>query len=615
VRFVDPRASSQSKATSREDRQIVLRHRWLLAAAAAVLAAAGAVAVNADAATTSYSFFTNTDVSAVTADTDTQSVELGLRFSSSVAGTVDAVRFLKVKGDAATHRVNVWSATGTNLATAVSTSETASGWQQVRLAQPITVQAGQTYVVSFHTTRYFSTQNYFTKAVTAGPLTAGSPNGVYLYGTGGFPTQTSAASNYWVDPVVTPVTSPSPSASASAGAPSGGLNLPRIPWEGGPSYYGQYASTAAWNNPNFFPVGVWFESVLTDDDVAKDKAAGLNTYVELTSNSDASLIRNAGLYAIPSDLPGAGRETVGDLLTDEADMMYNAGWDPWSGQEGWNTCVPIQDQGGKCGYTVMKHFSDAAAASGRPRYANYGKGVMMWESDDEAQVFVNQFQQLVSDDMYFYTDNNLCPGEAQSFLGIQPQFCRRSSSYGVVLDRMRQLDGMDGARKPIFGFVEDGHPASEDDWPTITGDQIAGAVMNSLIHEARGIIYFNHDFGGPCISQHVLRDSCGAAVRPKVTETNQRIAALAPVLNSQSYQYTFNASLDTMLKGYNGSYYVFAMPGRTGGTGTQTLTLPSGLNASSAEVMFENRTLPVSGGKFTDTFTNEYTYHVYKITP
>jgi hypothetical protein len=263
----------------------------------------------------------------------------------------------------------------------------------------------------------------------------------------------------------------------------------------------------------------------------------------------------------------------------------------------------------------MKTFNDQTPADGRARYANYGKGVQMWESDAQAQVFVNQFQQLVSTDMYFYTDPNLCPGEAKTWLGIPSDKCRRAANYGRLVDRLRALDGMDGKRQPVYAFVEVGHPATENTAPTIAPDQITGAVLNSVIHEARGIIYFNHSFGGTCQSQHLLRDSCGAAARPVVTETNRRLTALAPVLNTQSYQWTANPSLDTMLKGYDGAYYLFAMPGRDGGTGSQTLNLPPGVNAGTAEVMFENRTVPVTGGHLTDTFAAEYSYHIYKIVP
>lgn len=176
-------------------------------------------------------------------------------------------------------------------------------------------------------------------------------------------------------------------------------------------------------------------------------------------------------------------------------------------------------------------------------------------------------------------------------------------------------DGADGKRMPLWALVEVGHPTSDNSAPTITGDQIAGAVMNSLIHNARGIIYLNRSFGGPCISQHLLRDSCGAANKPKVVQTTQRITALAPVLNSPTYQWTANPSLDSMLKIHGGPYYLFAMPGPTGGTGSQSLNLPPPVSGGTAQVLFENRTVRVSGGHLTDSFAGEYSYHISKITP
>jgi hypothetical protein len=395
------------------------------------------------------------------------------------------------------------------------------------------------------------------------------------------------------------------------------LNLPRVAWEGGPSYYASLSKATAWNNANFFPLGVWFESVAQQSDVDTDKAAGLNTYVELTSNSDLSLVRAGGMYAVQGQVTsGVGSETIGDLLTDEADMTYGPGNDPWSGVEGWDTCIPIQDNGGQCGYTVMQQFlTQSQPGNGRLKYANYGKGVMMWESDNDAAAFINGYTSATSADLYFYTDPNLCPSEAQTYFGIPSNECNRAANYGLVIDRLRALDALDGHRQPIYGFVEVGHPATEDSAPTITGDQIAGAVFSSLIHEARGIIYFNHSFGGSCQSQHVLRDACGAAIRPKVIETNNRVKDLAAVLNTQSYQHSFNASLSTMLKVSGDSYYIFAMQKRPNTNGSYTLTLPSDMKGSTVQVLYENRTLPISGGKFTDSFAAEYTYHIYKITP
>ena len=91
--------------------------------------------------------------------------------------------------------------------------------------------------------------------------------------------------------------------------------------------------------------------------------------------------------------------------------------------------------------------------------------------------------------------------------------------------------------KPVWAIVELGHPSPKSDWPTITPPQVRAAVWQSLIAGARGIVYFNHSFGGPDQTQHILRDGTNpgspyAPIRSVVTAINSEIAALAPVLNS-----------------------------------------------------------------------------------
>lgn len=395
------------------------------------------------------------------------------------------------------------------------------------------------------------------------------------------------------------------------------LRLPRIDWEGGPAYYERFrvAKEAGWADPSFFPIGVWFESVVTEDDVTKDKAAGINTYVELTDDSDLGLIRAHGMYALPSKpLKGTGAETVGWLITDEADMWGGPGDGAWTGRlPGEGQICAQQDV--PCGYTVMRTLKDRLPkGDGRFFYANYGKGVQMWESTQEAATFVNSYTDVTSADMYWYTDVGIC-SESQNFLKWTPKECPLAADYGQVVDRMRGLDALDGRRQPIYAYVELG-------WPGTNGKRLiqpreaAGAVMNSLIHEARGIVYFNHSFGGPCPTQHLLREDCYAGMRMMITEVNRRIRELAPVLNTQSYRHTFALGLDTMLKVHDGSCYVFSMIKRGAATGRHTLTLPAELaSAREIEVLFENRRIPVENGRFTDAFDEEYTYHIYKITP
>ncbi|NRQ32513.1 hypothetical protein HII36_11780 [Nonomuraea sp. NN258] len=410
-----------------------------------------------------------------------------------------------------------------------------------------------------------------------------------------------------------------PGSGTSGPSPTGagqGPKLPLVPWEGGPAYYGGFGATAAagWADPSFFPIGVWLESVVEPQDAPDDKALGITTYVGLTSTSNAQFVRDNGMAALTNKpLAGHGKETVGWVIDDEPDMWAGAGDAEWTGNhpgEG-PLCVP-EDQG--CGYTVMKKQKGRLPKDDRPHYANYGKGVMIWQTEPEAGKFVNDYTDIISADVYWYTSNGICE-EAKTYLNLPLDQCRLSANYGALIDKLRRLDAQDGRLQPIFAVIEVGWPGA-DDRREIEPQELAGAVMNSLIHEARGIVYFNHNFGGPCQSQHVLRDTCGDRIRPTVVELNKRVKQLAPVLNSQSYKHRFSDRLDTMLKYHQGAYYVFSMLGRGEKPGAHALTLPAGMRASQAEVLFEGRTVPIDGtGKFVDTFEAEYSYHIYKITP
>ena len=140
-------------------------------------------------------------------------VQLGVKFRSDVAGTIRGIRFYKGAANTGTHVGSLWSSTGTRLATATFTGETASGWQQVNFATPVAISANITYVASYHTTsgRYSIDANYFASAGADNaplhaPANGGSGgNGVYAYGSSdAFPNQTWNASNYWVDVVFQP---------------------------------------------------------------------------------------------------------------------------------------------------------------------------------------------------------------------------------------------------------------------------------------------------------------------------------------------------------------------------------------------------------------------------
>ncbi|MBR1293788.1 MULTISPECIES: DUF4082 domain-containing protein [Bradyrhizobium] len=153
-------------------------------------------------ASSTVSLFSASDTPSVLSTSDTSQVNLGVRFTSSAAGTITGIKYYKSANDTGSHTGSLWSSTGTLLASATFSNETSSGWQTLTFSSPVSIAAGSTYVASFHSNgRYATTSNYFTAARTNGPLTApASNNGVYTYGTGNlFPTSTFSATNYWVD--------------------------------------------------------------------------------------------------------------------------------------------------------------------------------------------------------------------------------------------------------------------------------------------------------------------------------------------------------------------------------------------------------------------------------
>lgn len=408
----------------------------------------------------------------------------------------------------------------------------------------------------------------------------------------------------------TPSTSPSTS---STSTPGGNLlaGLPRIPWEGGSDYWKQFPNAVNWTDPSFFPIGVWYNGISNDSNAQWDKAHGVNFYIGMIAETDFSLFERNQVYWLGEKLNSTFKDNSpywpGVFLDDEVD-----GWkDP-----------PSE------GFTYLQSVKDQYAGSGKFFYANYTSLVIMSDmklADQER--YVNGFTDVVSVDQYFYTVP-FCSwtnyrGSTYA-VPIPQSTCRTASSYGKALNSLTIRDSVDNKLQPRWYFVENLNGGPGGDQPhiaNITPGQLKGAAMNTIINEARGLMWFNQSLSGPCRAGSALRQAqvqgpsfCGYAQIEAMGEVNNFIRSLAPVINTQSYEWSFGAGLDTMLKWYNGSAHVFAM---TDGTaGQRTFTLPAGLaGAPSVEVVGEGRTIPVSGGTFTDTFAAEYSYHVYKITP
>lgn len=174
------------------------------------------------------SLWTTTTVPNVTSVADPSGVELGLRFSSESTGTITGIKFYKGAGNTGTHIGNLWTNDGQLLATAVFSSETPSGWQQVSFANPVSIAANTTYIASYYAPNgnYAANSAYFANAgfdnaPLHAPVNSGTQgNGVYAYGPASlFPNQTFNSTNYWVDVVFNNTDTTPPSVSQTTPVP------------------------------------------------------------------------------------------------------------------------------------------------------------------------------------------------------------------------------------------------------------------------------------------------------------------------------------------------------------------------------------------------------------
>jgi hypothetical protein len=374
--------------------------------------------------------------------------------------------------------------------------------------------------------------------------------------------------------------------------------------DGGPKYYSRFSNPLP-SDPNFFPLGVWFESVV-DSNANLDKDVGLDLYVVLTADSNLSFVQRNGMRAILQH---------GEWRTNQAAITSPA-------VAGWEMFDEIDmQQGPGQGYTTLNNILAQLPNDGRMRYNNYGKGVLFWETDAQAARFVNGFQHVVSADIYWFTDPNVSgSSEGGKLLNggrpLTPAQTRRAANYGYTVDRIRALDVMDGQRRPIWNFVEVGWPFREtaaQGARAIQPAEVTAAVWHSIIAGARGIIYFNHSFGGPHQSQHCLREPAYAAVRAAVKSTNQLVTQLAPVLNAPFADGFVNASpsVRAMVKSHDNKYYVFA-GSKENVASTATFSL-SGVDSGTATVIGENRAISISNGRFSDSFADGNAIHIYRI--
>jgi hypothetical protein len=389
--------------------------------------------------------------------------------------------------------------------------------------------------------------------------------------------------------------------------PTGQVEL--TPVDGGLNYFGQYTNGQEWTSPSHFTIGSWFRPANDQRQIARYRDFGLNTLigVENPEGAQEALIRQAGLKTI---IQSGERTRFNDLGSENL---------------GWNGGDEIDMTGGGEFKCLDGRFRQSLAAGGigangingdnKLVHVNYGKGLTIWyregfRTDAQNECYVNHpWVDLLSVDTYYLTDQ------------ATGQWRRFGYSYGTDIEQLRRWDATDGQRKPMFLFVELGPPGFGETFAPQPAE-VRSAVWHSIIAGARGVAYFDHNFGTDGGVRHpsTIVDGGYPQIYDMAKAVNAQIRALAPVLNSQTVTsgHSLSGATTRRLVKWNageGKFYVFL---GTHQGGNATFSMPCAGNATAVRLAPSNlpgeaASIPVSNGSFTDSFADKNTIHIYRI--
>jgi len=378
-----------------------------------------------------------------------------------------------------------------------------------------------------------------------------------------------------------------------------------------PAYFGKWTKGMPVDQA-FFPIGVW----LQDPNRVRDgkvnalnyKDVGVNTFVNLwefpggaDSAARLATIKKYGLRSVAGGYDGSAADGTRKVNGfNAADVLNGYGL----GDEQDMSSGP---------HLGPEEVSAAASAirtadPSRPIYNNFGKAFSLYpwvgahEDDAGLRAYCSQID-IASSDYYAATDQ------------YEPADKHTPNYYGNAIDHVRNFCG---GGKPVWGFVETGHPGGTGNFPpysdsgVIAASTIEQAVWSMLAHGANGIIYFVHDFLPNGFTEDGVFDHPGNLATVK--RVNTEIQAIASILNAQRQPKGLVVDgADATLRADAGGWYVVAAANTSGSTKASfTVAAAAG---RSVEVVGENRTLQADpNGIWSDNLSG-WGHHVYRIQP
>jgi len=378
--------------------------------------------------------------------------------------------------------------------------------------------------------------------------------------------------------------------------PSCAPQIPALSWT---SPYAGW-SRGVPTDPKFFPIAAWLQlpsHAQELHDLGVNIFLGNNGDVDPIQASDLAKLKSLGMYAmIGQDSTGLANiddpTIIGWWMADEPDNAQS------DGHGGYGPPVAPQT-------LVDQYDAYKTADPTRPMFLGLGQGVAYdgWEgrgSNPPPESDYVPAADIVGFDIYPY---NNCGGDTNE-QAVCGQFWL--NAFGV--DRLHQWANRNQAAWTDFETTVIAAGSSSGPTPK----QTASEVWLALIHEANGIIYFLDSWNPLFREDAIFEDQ---AMVTGVTALNQEILSLAPELNSATIpnlvSVTSATEVDVMVKASGAVLYVFAAIARDG-TANASFTIAGMTGNASADVVGENRSVPITAGAFTDAFAAN-DVHVYRI--
>ena len=346
---------------------------------------------------------------------------------------------------------------------------------------------------------------------------------------------------------------------------------------------------------DFFPLAVWLQAPFRAPEYV---AIGINTFFGLwqgPTEEQLSEVAKQGIYTITmqNDVglgsPNAGviRAWMQDDEPDNAQPGSPGGGPPWL------PCIPAAE--------VARRTAELKARDpSRPVAINFGRGV--------ADVGWPGRGTCTGDTGYY--DKAIVGADILAF-DFYPVANESPSKKGKLEYVAMGVNNLLRWAKPdqaVWAVIE---TSALDPARPVKPAEVRSEVWMALIHGAKGITYFAHEFAPKFREDGVFN-------HPEVVEElgriNRTIKTLAPVLNTPGAGYPVAvfppARIDTMTRIRDGVFYLFAIE-MEGRAATARLAI-DGISDGDGTVLNEDRAVAIRQGFLQDEFA-PYGVHIYKV--